>query len=201
MMTHFHSKMKHKCINLYSYDLDEEQWKDIPDFEGIYEASTFGRIRTKLGKATYTKTHGVRIWKQRILKFKGHNCVTGYRVTLWKNGICKDFLVARLVASTFLSNELKNKNLTVNHIDGNRFNNNISNLEWCTLRENIKKAYENNLYPQRNIILIDKETKKEIFFNSLSKASLYMKRNVGYISAKIKQSKFENSHFIWYLPN
>ena len=45
----------------------KEMWKDIPNYEGIYQASTFGRIRTCEGKTTYTKRHGIRHWKQRIL--------------------------------------------------------------------------------------------------------------------------------------
>ena len=47
-----------------------ENWKDVPEYEGIYEVSDQGRVRTKLGKTTYTKRHGVRKWKQRYLKNK-----------------------------------------------------------------------------------------------------------------------------------
>ena len=63
----------------------EEIWKAIPNYEGIYEASSFGRIRTCEGKTTFTKRHGIRHWKQRILKPKGETYATGYRVSLWKN--------------------------------------------------------------------------------------------------------------------
>lgn len=59
-------------------------------------------------------------------------------------GKYKRKLVHRLVLMTF--NPVENmENLQVNHIDGNKRNNNISNLEWCTLEENMKHAWENNL--------------------------------------------------------
>ena len=57
----------------------EETWKDIKGYEGIYQASSFGRIRTVEGKTTYTERHGVRHWKSRILKGRGNNPVTGAR--------------------------------------------------------------------------------------------------------------------------
>ena len=83
-------------------DYKNEVWKDIPDYEGLYEASSFGRIRTKEGKTTFTQKRGIRHWKSRIMKGRGNNYSTGSRVGLWKNGKVKDWLVARLVAITFL---------------------------------------------------------------------------------------------------
>ena len=83
----------------------EEIWKDIKGYSG-YQVSNLGRVRTH-NKTTYTEKHGERHWKNRILKFKpDYNSRykekqgTGYRVTLWKNGKGKDYLVARLVATT-----------------------------------------------------------------------------------------------------
>ena len=74
-----------------------EVWKDIPNYEGIYEVSNLGRIRTHKDKITYTKRHGKRKWKQRIMKFKGITPKTGYRISLWKDGKQKDLLVARML--------------------------------------------------------------------------------------------------------
>lgn len=107
----------------------EEIWKDIPDYEGIYQASSLGRIRTAPDKTTYTELRGVRHWKTRIMKGRGNNKQTGARVGLWKNGKCKDWLVARLVAITFLG-EPKGENNTVNHINGNRLDNRIE-IKYC----------------------------------------------------------------------
>ena len=67
----------------------EEIWKDIPNYEGIYQASNLGRIKTAPNKITYTKRHGVRHWKSRILKGRGNNNYkTGSRVVClekWEN--------------------------------------------------------------------------------------------------------------------
>ena len=173
-----------------------ELWKDIPDYEGIYQASTHGRIRTCENKTTYTKRHGIRIWKQRILKPKGETYKTGYRVTLWKNGKCKDYLVARLVAITFLGQS----NLTVNHIDGNRFNNCIDNLEWCSRADNIKKGFETGLYhTQKKVLIINKKTNEKIVCRSLALGSKYINKKHGYLSNCIKRNIFENKTFKWEL--
>lgn len=68
----------------------------------------------------------------------------GYvKVTLCTNGVTKDFSLHRLVASTFIPNP--NNLPQVNHIDGNKLNNNVSNLEWCTSSQNIKHAYDNGI--------------------------------------------------------
>lgn len=99
--------------------MENEIWKDIPNYPG-YQASNLGRIRT-YNKVTYTKMHGERHWKDRILKFKPYTTTNqrskqgmGYRVSLWKNGKEKTLLVARLVATTFLENLIDTK-MTVNH--------------------------------------------------------------------------------------
>nr|DAL08116.1 MAG TPA: homing endonuclease [Caudoviricetes sp.] len=128
----------------------QEQWKDIPGYEGLYEASNTGEIRTKLGKTTSSARSSKRVWKQRILKQKHQKrirCAAGYtdaRVTLWKDGEEKTMLVSRLVAMAWIPGY--SKNLTVNHIDGNPMNNNASNLEWCTRAENIRKGFANGQY-------------------------------------------------------
>ena len=123
----------------------KEQWKDIKGYEGIYQASNKGNIKGVEGRTTFTKRHGIRTWKENIMKFRGSNYQTGNRVTLWKNGKSKEFLVARLVAFTFYEKDIKNRKLTVNHIDGNRLNNNINNLELVSMGDNIRHAFETGL--------------------------------------------------------
>ena len=161
----------------------EEIWKDIPNYEGLYQASNLGRIKTAKNKTTYTKRHGERKWKERILKPKAcknfNTC--GYRVGLWKNGKHKDFLVARLVCTTWHENLIDTK-MTVNHKDGNRLNNNIDNLEWLSLADNIRHGFENNLYKQDKTILISCETGEKFEFRSQSVAGEFLGRNSGYIN-------------------
>ena len=122
-----------------------EVWKDVKGYEGIYEVSTLGRVRTHKDKTTFTEKHGVRKWKQRILKAK--KCKqNSHRVDLWKGGVNKTWLVHRLVALAFIPNT--NNLETVNHIDGNRLNNCADNLEWLSHGDNIRHAFALGLYPQ-----------------------------------------------------
>lgn len=167
-----------------------EIWKDIPNYEGLYEASNLGRIRTKEGKTTYTKKHGVRKWKQKILKpkkCKNFN-LCGYRVSLWKDGKGKDFLVARLVCTTWHENLIDTK-MTVNHKDGNRLNNCVDNLEWLSLSDNIKHGFENNFYKQNKTILICCRTDERFEFRSQSLAGQFLGRNSGYINCLLKRNR------------
>lgn len=161
----------------------EELWKDIPNYEGIYQASNLGRIRTVEGKKTYSKLHGERVWKSRILKPK--QCrdfnLCGYRVSLWKDGSHKDYLVARLVCTTWHENLIDTK-MTVNHKDGNRLNNNIENLEWLSLADNIRHGFENDLYKQNKTVLIAKKDGQRYEFRSQVAAGLFLGRNHGYIT-------------------
>jgi len=173
--------------NFTDYCLDGEVWKDIPHYEGIYQASSFGRIRTIDGKITYSTRHGKRHWKGRIIKPKLENDYkTGYRVTLWKDKRDIDYLVARLVAVTFFGYSP----LTVNHINGNRLDNRIENLEWLSLGDNIRHGFDTGLYARSctPIILIDKSGKIHSF-RSLSQASLFLGKCSGYLSNKMIKEK------------
>ena len=172
--------------------MTEEIWKNIKGYEG-YQVSNLGRIRT-YNKTSFTKKHGERHWKNRILKFKPSTSSResikqgmGYRVDLWKDGKPKTFLVARLVATTFLE-DLINTNMTINHKDGNRLNNKVENLEWISRSDNIKYGFEHNQYStQKSIILYNNN--EEICFRSLSQACNFLKRNSNYISNCIKNHR------------
>lgn len=86
-------------------DLEGEIWRDVVGYEELYEVSNFGRIRTHKDKVTYTEHHGIRKWKQRIIKQKFQKRVRSEqydaRVIIWKDGKEKTFLVSRLVARAF----------------------------------------------------------------------------------------------------
>ena len=110
----------------------EEVWRPIPDYEGYYEASNMGRIRSV---DRYVKNYwgSTTFLKSRIMVC--YIAKTGYmQVKLSKNGVEKKPLVHRLVALTFLPNPLQLPQ--VNHIDGDKTNNNVTNLEWCTGSDN-----------------------------------------------------------------
>ena len=105
-----------------------ERWKDINGYDGLYQVSDCGNVRNvKTGK---NKKAGITPY--------------GYkRVVLYANGKRKWFQVHRLVADAFIPNEDGKRE--VNHIDGNKLNNNAANLEWATSSENHLHAYSNGL--------------------------------------------------------
>lgn len=165
----------------------EELWKDIPGYEGIYQASSKGMIRTANGKITSNRRNSKRIWKMRVLKGRGDSYSTGKRVSLWKDGRCKDWLVARLVALTFLGDPPEG--YTVNHIDGNRMNNAVENLEWLSRADNIKHGFRTGLYAksQKKIRAFDGES--YLCFDSMSEFDRRIGRKPGYVSEKLKKNK------------
>lgn len=174
-----------------------ENWKDVPEYEGIYEVSDQGRVRTKLGKTTYTKRHGVRKWKQRYLKNKTPKG-REVRVSLWKDGKEKTWLVHRLVALAFIP-KVDGKEY-INHIDGNPKNNKVENLEWCNHTENNNHAFDNGLNKSNQILLVDKKSGAPHLFRSFSKASEFLGKNTGYLSNLKKRGKFELENYYIYLP-
>ena len=160
-------------------------WKDIVGYEGIYEVSNDGQVRTHKDKVTYTKMHGVRRWKQRILKEK-NSTGRGVRVTLWKDGKGKDFLVHRLVAFAFIP-EVEGKT-SINHKDGNPRNNNVENLEWCNHLENNNHAFDNGLIKTAIPITVTNiKTGETHYFRSMSKAGKFIGGNHATVSRVTKK--------------
>lgn len=114
----------------------QEIWKDIKDYEGIYQVSNLGRVRSLTRKV---KTfNGFRITKGQLLKPLKTNR-NYFRVDLKQNQKNKYKSIHRLVAETFIPNP--NNYPIINHIDGDTSNNKADNLEWCTQSHNIKEAY------------------------------------------------------------
>lgn len=124
----------------------QEKWMPIKDYEGLYEISNFGNVKSLkkewIGFNYKSKTYHKVTMKERIMKPSISKC--GYKqVLLSKSNKQSLKLVHRLVAETFIPNELNKP--CVNHIDGNKLNNRVENLEWCTYQENNLHAWKNNL--------------------------------------------------------
>ena len=130
---------------------DFELWKDVKDYEGLYQVSTFGRVRS-LDKYIDVKIRNVdKVLKQgKILKPVCNK--NGYlKVNLCKNGKVKIYSLHRLVAKTFIPNP---DNLPcVNHKDEDKTNNYPYNLEWCT------HEYNNNYGTHNERIALNKSKK------------------------------------------
>mgnify|MGYP003393297145 CR=1 FL=1 len=112
--------------------MSNEIWKHIPEWEGIYQASSLGRIKS-LDKIVKSKT-GKRTVKGRILKLVMRSRDTYRCVSLSDNNCSNLFSVHRLIALSFIPNP--NNLPQVNHKDRNKENNSVDNLEWCTASEN-----------------------------------------------------------------
>ena len=130
----------------------KEIWRDIKDYEGLYQVSNLGRVkRLAFTRKIYTRGYEQLIhYKEHLIKTRIGN--SGYTiVALSKNAKTKTLLLHRLVAKTFIPNP---ENLPqVNHKDENKLNNKTDNLEWCT------HTYNNN-YGTKNKRTADKLSKQ-----------------------------------------
>ena len=122
----------------------KEEWKEINNFSN-YQISNLGNVKSK---ERYTKAKGKEIIHRKEFLIKGYFNKKGYKqVTLYDdNGKPKTMRVHKLVALAFIENK---ENLPqINHKDGNKFNNVVSNLEWISNYDNMQHAIKNNLINQ-----------------------------------------------------
>lgn len=162
--------------------MEKEIWKDIEGYEGYYQVSNLGRVKSLGNKSNHKQPI---ILKQALVL--GYKCVS-----LSKNRKAKMKKVHVLVAQAFLEN--KKKGLQVNHKDGNKRNNCVYNLEWVTASENVKHAFNMGLAKAKKgmnnnrslkVNMIDKNTNQIIMsFGSLREAE----RETGVFHSNIQKS-------------
>lgn len=129
----------------------EEIWKDIKDYEGLYQISNLGRVKS-LDRIISCKNGTTKFCKGTLLHIFKNDYLF---VRLCENSLCKTKYIHKLVAQAFIPNP--NNLPEVNHKDENKLNNNIDNLEWCTI------AY-NNTYGTRT-----QRTRKRVYQLDLNK--------------------------------
>lgn len=160
-----------KYANIYS--LENEIWKDITGFEGKYQVSNYGRVRS-LDRYLNSNVEGRFQFKKGTVMLP--NIVFGgyWQVSLYNNGVRNVKKFHRLVAEHFIEN-LENKK-EVNHWDRNKENNNVNNLEWCTPKENMKHLEDNfNFdYGRKTIAMLDYKDNILNIFNSITEACDYL---------------------------
>lgn len=166
-----------------------EIWRDIEGYEGLYQISNLGRVKSLERKVNANFINGKEhIYKEKILNpFKE---VRGYlKVRLCKNGTTKNFKVHRLVASAFLGKS----NLTVNHIDENKQNNKLDNLEYMTNKDNVrfsqaKRVKATNIITGEYLEFDSTQEAKKMGFNHVSDCCLgKRKTDKGYKWEYIKE--------------
>ena len=147
----------------------QEIWKDIVDYENLYQVSNLGRVRS---------LDRIIVDSRNVRKFKGvdlkkHKKKSGYLTVQLKH---KDFQIHRLVAKAFIPNP--DGKPQVNHKDGDKQNNRVDNLEWCTCEENINHAYKSGLKNGKKVVCVETND----CFNSIKAASLKYKTDASCIT-------------------
>lgn len=157
-----------------------EEWKPIKGYEGLYEVSNLGRVKS----LNYLHTG-----KEGILKANKDN--DGYLyVNLYKNNKMKSCTIHRLVAIAFVENpEGYNE---VNHIDKNRENSKASNLEWCSRQYNVDYSQS------KAVIGIDKVSGLIVEFISAKEAARQIGIDNGNISKCCKGKRNSAGGFLWF---
>jgi hypothetical protein len=174
-----------------------ECWEPIRDYEGIYEVSNCGRVRSLDRKVQYRDE--VRKKSGRVLKENTIN--GGYKqVTLQKDGKRKSVLVHRLVAEMFIENFSGLPQ--VNHKDGDKTNNSVENLEWCSAKENMIHSVKNRIRTDCKLVeQISLEGKLLTTFDSLHEAErktgVHRQRISDCCKAKLKSA----GGYIWRYQN
>lgn len=165
--------------------MNQEEWRPIKGFEGIYEVSTYGKVKS------------LHYGKERLLTLNvtsnGYYCVN-----LCTRGTCKTHMVHRLVAETFIENP--NDLPMVNHIDENPLNNHAINLEWCDV-------LHNNNHGTRNVRMAKSLSKpvvgthlitgEKIRFNSTKEAQRNSNFKSSGISAVCLGKKNHHHNYTW----
>lgn len=163
--------------------MSKEIWKDIEGYEGLYQVSNLGRVKSNLRKGKILKSNST---------YDGY-----YNVTLSKNGKLKTYRIHRLVCIAFLDNPLNKSE--VNHIDGNKKNNNIENLEWCTRSENAEHAHKTGLNTGKKVSIyqFDKFGHLVKTWKSQTDASKSLKIPQSLISSCCKLERKHAGGFTW----
>lgn len=178
-----------------------EEWKAVPGYEGYYEASTQGRVRS-VERVVMLVDRQMKprpcIYKSRVLKphigeISDRKILPRCQVVLSKDGKTRSVQVHRIIAETFLPNPEGYE--TINHKDGDPMNNAVENLEWATRRENNRHAFRNNLiHTMKPVTMYDGDT-PVVTFPSEAEACRRMGISQGKVGAAARAGRKYRGYF------
>ena len=166
----------------------KEIYKDIIGYEGLYQISNFGNVKS-LPKKRFNGNHYINR-NEIIIKAvfsRGYASVGLYD----NDGNFKSIKIHKLVATAFIDNP--NKKKYINHINSIKNDNRIENLEWCTESENTIHAYENYLMPRACILL---DLKTGIYYYSIKDASRSCNYSSNHITNMLNGKRTNKTSFI-----
>lgn len=179
----------------------KKQWREIKGYEGKYIISNYGEV-ISLPRYKQNNSKLQYVEPKEIIRYV--NKRNGYvYVQLWNNATYRSIRLHKLVAQTFIPN--KDNKLQINHKDGNKQNNKMDNLEWCTNKENIIHAHKMGLANNNNQkIKVNQYDLKGNFirsFNSILDASKETRVSMGNISLCINNKRKTAGGYIWKYAN
>lgn len=166
-----------------------EIWKNVKGYK-YYQVSNLGRVKSLTKRVIGRSCSKGRLIIPRINRY-------GYfELTLFKDNKKKTYRVHKLIAETFIKNPFNKK--TINHISGNKLDNRIENLEWCTHLENNQHAWVNGLIKtNKNVVMLSLNNEPLLLFDSMSEVFRMSGIQTSHISECCKGKRKQASGYKW----
>ena len=180
--------------NLSVESLPNEEWRDIIGWEGLYQVSNLGRVKSL--PRLYKYVHGEYLSKERILSPRACGGQREYlSVALYRGKGAVQRKIHRLVAMAFISNSKGYKE--VNHIDENKRNNMASNLEWCSRSYNVnygRRIEKQSAHLQKAVLAFTRRGKFVARFKSIKDAAVWAGVDGSNVSRAIKRDSVSGGY-------